>query len=232
MNPQSLPWRDAPLHAVTFDMDGTLLNSGDFGVVAITRAFESLIASGRLPGLSAAPEAALIRAQIGKPPSDFYRELLPPALIERAPELHHQTTLHEREFLTTGIGKLFEGTLEVLETLKQAGLRLALVSNCSQPYMDCVVEQFGLDRWLDFRACVGDRAVPGRNKMALVGAAQAAIGSKRGVMVGDRVHDAEAAHANGMWFIGCSYGYGEAHEFTSASAMIDDIRHLPGLLGL
>lgn len=230
MNQQTLPWRDAPLHAVTFDMDGTLLNSGDFGVVAITRAFESLIAAGRLPGMTAAPDAALIRAQIGKPPSDFYRQLLPPALIERAPELHHQTTLHEREFLTTGVGRLFEGALDVLDTLKQAGLKLALVSNCSQPYMDCVVEQFGLDRWLSHRACVGDKSIPGRNKTSLVGQAQRELGSSRGVMVGDRVHDAEAAAANGMWFIGCSYGYGEAHEFKTAHAMIHDIRELPGLL--
>lgn len=220
------------LEVVVFDMDGTLLNSGDFGVVAITRAFESLIASGRLPGLDTPPGADLIRAQIGKPPSDFYRELLPPALIERAPELHHETTIHERAMLTTGAGRLFDGTLDVLETLKRADLRLALVSNCSQAYMDCVVEVFGLERWLDHRDCVGDKSIPGRNKPTLVGKALITVGASRGVMVGDRVHDAEAAAANGLHFVGCTYGYGAADEFADAVALIDDIAELPALLGL
>ena len=49
-------------------MDGTLLNSGVFGVSAITRAFEKLIGAGRLPGLACPPQPEAIRAQIGKPP--------------------------------------------------------------------------------------------------------------------------------------------------------------------
>lgn len=224
------PWTGQSLDIAVFDMDGTLLNSGDFGVIAITRAFESLIAAGRLPGLAVAPAATLIRAQIGKPPSEFYRALLPPQLQERAPELHGQATIHEQEFLRTGIGQLFDGTLDVLRALKQRGLKLALVSNCSQPYMDAVVEAFALDELLDFRDCVGDKSIPGRNKTALVGKALATLGASKGIMAGDRYHDAEAAKANGLWFIGCTYGYGEAQEFEGAAATINDIRKLPGLL--
>ncbi|MBX3459281.1 MAG: HAD family hydrolase [Planctomycetes bacterium] len=226
----SYPWHHEQPEAVVFDMDGTLLNSGDFGVVAITRAFESMIAQGRLPGVDAPPPPQAIREQIGKPPAVFYRELLPDTFQHVHAELHHQTTLHEREFLTTGVGNLFEGTLEVLQALKASGLRLALVSNCSRPYMDCVVEVFGLDRWLEHRDCVGDKSIPGRNKSALVGQALQAMGARRGLMVGDRVHDAEAAQANGLWFVACTYGYGRDEEFASAHARINDIRHLPGLL--
>lgn len=224
------PWHIDKPEAVVFDMDGTLLNSGDFGVRAITRAFETLINAGRLPGMVAPPPAQAIRDQIGKPPSVFYRELLPESLQHMHTELHHHTTLHEREFLSTGLGNLFEGTLDVLEALRQSGLKLALVSNCSQPYMDCVVEVFGLDRWLDHRDCVGDKSIPGRNKSALVGKALQRLGATRGLMVGDRVHDAEAAQANGLWFVACTYGYGRAPEFESAHARIDDIRELPPLL--
>jgi phosphoglycolate phosphatase-like HAD superfamily hydrolase len=226
------PWIANRPQVICFDMDGTLLNSGDFGVIAITRAFASLIASGSLPGLKEPPPPAKIRAQIGKPPAVFYKELLPENLQERAHELHLETTRHEREFLTTGLGKLFEGTLDVLDTLKRAGFKLSLVSNCSQAYLDCVSETFKLMRWLDWAACVGDKSIPGRNKSNLVGLGLRELGVTRGIMVGDRVHDAEAAHANGLWFIGCTYGYGERAEFESAQALIDDIRELPGLLGL
>jgi adenosylhomocysteine nucleosidase len=217
---------------VVFDMDGTLLNSGDFGVIAVTRAFETLIAAGRLPGLASPPAAALIRAQIGKPPSVFYRDLLPHELQGVAGELHTQTTIHEREFLANGMGQLFDGALEVLDQLKRAGLKLALVSNCSKPYMDWVVEAFRLDRWLDHRDCVGDKSIPGRNKPALVGAALRALGVSRGFMVGDRFHDADAAKANGLSFIGCTYGYGTREELGEATAWIGDIRELPRALSL
>ena len=226
------PWTTNRPQVICFDMDGTLLNSGDFGVIAITRAFEALIGAGRLPGMEAAPPAQKIRAQIGKPPAVFYKDLLPQSLQERAHELHLETTRFEREFLTTGLGKLFEGTLDVLDSLKRAGLKLSLVSNCSQAYLDCVTETFGLMRWLNWAACVGDKSIPGRNKANLVGQGLRELGVTRGIMVGDRVHDAEAARSNSLWFIGCTYGYGERAEFEGAHALIGDIRELPGLLGL
>lgn len=226
----SYPWSTTSPEVVVFDMDGTLLNSGDFGVLAITRAFEALIAAGRLPGLASPPATQLIRDQIGKPPAVFYAELLPESLKHAAHELHLESTVHEREFLTKGMGHLFEGALDVLDALKRSGLKLALVSNCSQPYMDCVVDVFGLDRWLDHRDCVGDKSIAGRHKSALVGKALQALNVSRGLMVGDRFHDAEAAQANGLWFVGCTYGYGQAAEFGTAHALIDDIRALPALL--
>ncbi|MBV6516892.1 MAG: Phosphoglycolate phosphatase [Planctomycetes bacterium] len=219
-----------PLEVACFDMDGTLLNSGVFGVRAITSAFESLIAAGRLPGLKQPPAPELIKAQIGKPPSLFYRDLLPAALQERAHELHAQTTRNELAALADGSGGLFDGTLDVLDTLKQRGLRLMLVSNCSQAYLDGVVATFQLTRWLDYAQCVGDHPEAGRNKVSLVGAGLRLLNVRQGVMVGDRIHDGEAALANGLSFIGCTYGYGKSDEFKDAAALIDDIRQLPGLL--
>ena len=225
-------WIENRPQVICFDMDGTLLNSGLFGVLAITRAFEALIAAGRLPGLAEAPSPDLIKAQIGKPPSVFYRDLLPPALQERAPELHTQTTRNELAALAEGSGGLFEGTLDVLDMLKKAGLKLMLVSNCSQAYLDGVVSTFKLMRWLDYAQCVGDHPPEDRTKTSLVRAGLNQLGVSRGAMVGDRIHDGEAAQANGLWFIGCTYGYGQRAEFASAKALINDIRELPGLLGI
>jgi len=225
------PWLREKLEVACFDMDGTLLNSGVFGVLAITRAFEKLIAAGRLPGLACPPQPEAIRAQIGKPPAVFYKDLLPPALQERSHELHKQTTANELAALADGSGGLFEGTLEVLETLRSSGLRLMLVSNCSQEYLDGVVSTFRLGRWFEYAHCVGDHPPPGRTKSSLVAAGLKQLGVKRGVMVGDRIHDGEAAEANSLWFVGCTYGYGKPEEFAHASALIDDIRRLPEVLG-
>jgi phosphoglycolate phosphatase len=220
----------AAVEVVAFDMDGTLLDSGDFGVLAVSRAFEVLIAGARLPGLRSPPDPAAIRAQIGKPPDQFYREWLPEDLRGRAPELHARAMEFEREFLRTGLGQLFEGAAEVLDTLKARGLKLMLVSNCSRPYMDWVVETFALEEKLDYRDCVGDKSQPGRNKSTLVAQGLERLRVRRGVMVGDRHHDAEAARANGLAFIACTYGYGTAEELAGADAHLHDIRELPALL--
>lgn len=209
-------------------MDGTLLNSGDFGVRAIRLAFEQMIALGDLPGLAQAPCDDLIRAQIGKPPHEFYRDLLAPGSQHLAAHLHSIAGANERAFLKQGTGKLFDGALDVLRDLRGRGLKLLLVSNCTQDYMDAVVETFLLDALLDFRSAVGRD--PQRTKAGELGRGLAEVGATRAIMVGDRHHDGDAARANGAWFVACTYGYGKPDEFKGADAMIADIRHLPALL--
>lgn len=222
------PWTGKQLDCVAFDMDGTLLNSGDFGARAIQLAFESMMGAGELPGLEAPPTQEAIRHQIGKPPYAFYAELLPEPLKHKAMDLHRAASANEKKFLKEGSGKLFEGAREVLAELKARGLNLLLVSNCSQDYMDAVVDTFNLDALLDFRAAAGrseDVSKPGELKRGLN-----ELGMQTGVMVGDRIHDGEAAQANGLWFVGCTYGYGSREELAGADALIDDVRDLAALL--
>ncbi|MCB9893397.1 MAG: HAD family hydrolase [Planctomycetes bacterium] len=224
----AFPWMGKQLDCVAFDMDGTLLNSGEFGARAIRLAFESMMAAGELPGLDAPPTEDAIRAQIGKPPYVFYAELLPEPLKHKAMDLHRAASANEKQFLNDGSGKLFDGGRDVLVELKGRGLKLLLVSNCSQDYLDAVVETFVLDELLDFRAAAGrsqDVSKPGELQRGLN-----ELGLKTGIMVGDRVHDGDAAKACGLWFIGCTYGYGPRTELSSADALVDDIRQLPPLL--
>lgn len=222
------PWTGTHLDCVAFDMDGTLLNSGDFGARAIHLAFETLMAAGDLPGLDAPPDEAAIRRQIGKPPYIFYAELLPQPLKHKAMDLHRAASAVEKAFLKDGSGRLFEGAREVLAELRASGHKLLLVSNCSQDYMDAVVETFALDELLHFRAAAGRS-----REFTKAGELQRGletVGAKTGVMVGDRIHDGEAAMACGLWFVGCTYGYGPAEELAEANARINDIRELPKVL--
>lgn len=215
------------ISAVGFDMDGTLLNSGTFGVTAIQRAFADLIAEGRLPGVSEPAAADAIRAQIGKPPWEFYRSLLPEVLHERAGELHHRATIHENAMLRSGDGHLFDGVTDVLTMLKEEGRKLLLVSNCSQAYMDTVVEVHGLDAWLDYRACVGD--TPGKTKSGLLAKGLAEVETLTGaVFIGDRKSDSDAAHDCGIEFLGAAWGYAEAaSEFPPDARVLTDIQQVP-----
>jgi phosphoglycolate phosphatase len=222
------PWTGKSLDCVAFDMDGTLLDSGDFGVRAILLAFDELIVAGQLPGMDVPPSPDAIRGQIGKPPPLFYEELLPATLKHKAKVLHRIAGENERTALRDGTGRMFKGARDVLAGLRARGLKLLLVSNCSQDYMDAVVEAFTLDKLLHFRAAAGrDKSV---NKTGELGRGLSELGCKTGVMVGDRVHDGEAARANGLWFIGCTYGYGSCEELAGADTLIDDIRKLTAIL--
>jgi phosphoglycolate phosphatase len=222
------PWTGKPLDAVAFDMDGTLLNSGIFGVRAIELAFEELISEGVLPGVEAVPGADAIRGQIGKPPIEFYAGLIPIELAYRARDLHERASYHERRLLGDGTGRMFEGARELLDSLRDRGLKLLLVSNCDTGYMDSVAEAFALDDVLHFRAAAGRSADV--NKTGELRRGLQTVGAKTGIMVGDRFHDEEAARDNGLWFVGCTYGYGARHELESADALIHDIRELAALL--
>ncbi len=51
------------------------------------------------------------------------------------------------------------------------------------------------------------------------------------LMVGDRHHDIDGACANGVAAIAAAYGYGDAHEFTRASAIIDHAGALVHAIG-
>ncbi|MBZ0135525.1 MAG: HAD hydrolase-like protein [Planctomycetes bacterium] len=222
------PWTGNSLEAVAFDMDGTLLNSGIFGVRAIELAFEELIADGVLPGVEAVPGADAIRGQIGKPPIEFYAGLIPDNLAHRARDLHERASHHERSLLRNGSGRMFDGARELLVGLRERGLKLLLVSNCDTGYMDSVVETFALDDVLHFRAAAGRSADV--NKTGELKRGLETVGAKTGIMVGDRFHDHDAARANGLWFVGCTYGYGGRNELAGADALIDDIRELTNLL--
>lgn len=222
------PWKRTRLDAVAFDMDGTLLDSGDFGVRAIRMAFETMIAQRKLPGVSAPPADEAIRRQIGQRPHEFYRDLLPIHLHHNAIELHAIAGMHEKAALRQNTGKLFAGAREVLAGLHGRGLKLLLVSNCTQDYMDAVVQAFKLDELLHFCSAVGRD--PGLNKSIELGRGLRKVGAANAVMVGDREHDAQAARDCGVWFIACTYGYGKPEEFAGAQAKIGDIRELPALL--
>lgn len=216
------------LEFVGFDMDGTLLNSGGFGVAAIVKAFDRLIAEGVIKQLSKAPKDAHIRAQIGKPPHEFYQSLLPEADKPAHKELHHWASIYEREYLKDGTGQLFEGAREVLVLLKEQGIKLLLVSNCGEVYMEAVVEAFALDELFDYRAPAGRS--PDVSKTGELRRGMTELAVTQGVMVGDRVHDLEAANACEIGFVGCTYGYGHKSEFIGVKSLIADIRELPDQL--
>lgn len=213
---------------VLFDMDGTLSRSERLALDAAERGLERFyLEAGER---AEAPARDRIRGMIGLPSSEYFAGLLPERLRGRWADVRRHVLALEIEYLREGRGGTFPGTEEVLDALRQSGLRLGLVTNAGRGYFRATCEALRLDPFFSVSLCIDD--APGGTKADLVRRAAAELGTRRGAMVGDKVWDIEAGRANGFATVGCTWGYGSPGELSGADAVIDDIRRLPAVLGL
>lgn len=180
-------------HPIIFDLDGTLLQTHYHSCHA---AHETLRALG-LPDVS----DALVMRHIGEPADVFLRALAPdyPDLAA----FEQQFDANERAALKQ-VGKLFGGVPELLQQLRERGCPLAICSNGSREYVETALTVTGIRTFFSRLACAGEYP----DKAAAVAAILREWDSKYAIVVGDRVHDMDAAKANGLPFIAAGYGYG------------------------
>ncbi|MDP8315299.1 MAG: HAD family hydrolase [Candidatus Celaenobacter antarcticus] len=211
---------------VIFDMDGTLLKSDTYAVVAVQNALKDMYKNHNISKVM--PSSELILSKIGQPSVQFYLDLLDEEHKHLIDELHTGIQDHEEIALKSGKGMLFPGTEETLVYLKQQGYRIGLESNCSMRYFSNVKSVFNLDKYLDISQCIGESE--GLNKISIISGFIKILKSKKAVVVGDRFYDVESGKANGCITIGCLYGYGKRDDFVDADFLIEDIRELKELL--
>lgn len=197
-----------PPDLVLFDLDGTLTDPAD-GIINCHR--WALEQSG-LPF----PADVDPRTVIGPPAEEAHRLLgVPPDRID-------ETTRRYRErFAVAGWldDTLYAGVAELVETLAAAGVRLGVATMKLEPFAVRVLERVGLAADLDVIAG-SDNARTRATKRAVIEHALENLdhGPDRTVMVGDRRHDIEAAHAVGLTSIGVAWGFGPVEELMAAGA--------------
>ena len=181
--------------AVFFDLDGTLLETHRHSCRA---AHETL----RALGLPDVPDALVMRL-IGEPADVFLRSIAPGYsdldAFERLFDANEQAALKQ-------VGTLFGGVPELLRQLAERGYQLAICSNGSREYVETALTVTGIRANFSRLACAGEYP----NKAAAVAAIICEWNSDLAVVVGDRVHDMEAASVNGVPYIAAAYGYGGA----------------------
>lgn len=179
--------------AILFDLDGTLLQTQ----IHSCRAAHETLRALHLPDVS----DEFVMRQIGEPADVFLRAIAP-----GYPDLAAFEALYdanEREALKQS-GKLYNGVPELLAELQQRGYQLAICSNGSRDYVESALEATGIRRFFSRLACAGEFS----DKTEAVGAIIREWNSDISVVVGDRVHDREAAEQNSLPFIAAEYGYG------------------------
>ncbi len=197
------------INLLIFDLDGTMLQSGDANLDAMKRAFSGM-------DLDIPIDIDDINIYLGRASNDFYKKILPP---EKIPYLNKIKDKVRDEYYTSFLkfGKLYPGVLETLDILKKRKYKMAICSNCSVKYLKAVLSVFKIKKFFSRIECTQKHQLA---KTELVKRIIKSLGSPKAAFIGDRSVDITAAGGNGILSVGALYGYGFG-EAASADITID-----------
>lgn len=198
--------------AAIFDLDGTITDSG--------------------PGIISSIRYALKKQGIEEPSEEVLRSFIGPPLREQfcsvfgltVEEGNEMVSLYREYYEDRGIfeNRVYEGVPEMLESLKEANLRILMATSKPEIYAKRIAEHFGFDRYFDF---IGGACMDGTRtdkyeviRYVLDRCSISEEERKRAVMIGDRSHDVIGAKKAGLNSIGVLYGYGSKEELEQAGA--------------
>ncbi len=182
---------------VVFDLDGTLLCTH----LHICKAVHDTLECLALPDV----EDETILSHIEKSTPSFLHAIAPTCRdFERLTFVFRKK---ERECLEKD-GRLFEGVVELLDTLNRSGFQLWICSNGSPEYISLALKSTKIEKY--FHGILSSRGYEGKEQILSEKMKDAV--SENIILVGDRLSDLVAAQKNGFPFIGAFYGYGSIEE--------------------
>jgi phosphoglycolate phosphatase len=202
-----------------FDLDGTLTDAGAGIIRSVQHA---------LTGLgSHVPEAADLRWCVGPPLQDSFAELLRTDDRER---IDRAIALYRERFATTGMfeNAVYPGVSDGLRRLRSSGHALWVATSKPHEFARTILAHFELRDAFDevygseFSGVHSDKRDLLRHVLSVERFAEPPW------MIGDRRHDVEAAHANGLRAVGVTWGYGSVDELQAAGAdvLVDSMQEL------
>ncbi|MFP4078586.1 MAG: HAD family hydrolase [Bacillota bacterium] len=205
-----------------FDYDGTLHDSLHVYAPAFRKAYQALVDHhGATPRIWPDEE---IQPFLGQTPGElwasFGREIGERAKNKASALISEQM----RQAIKKGEARLYDGALETLGKLKARGYTLVFISNCRQYYMHAHAKQFGLEAYFDRMVC--SETYPGIERKADVLARVMEDFPGKAAIIGDRWHDMEAGHENGLTTVAAAYGFGHSDELKDADHAIGTVKDL------
>ncbi|MBE9610724.1 phosphoglycolate phosphatase [Chitinilyticum piscinae] len=209
--------------AIAFDLDGTLVDS----VQDLARAANAMRAEMGLPAL----DPATVESYVGDGAASLVARTLRDSHAaefsgsedeKRAMELFNS---HYRAGLTIAT-KFYPRVQEVLHTLHERGVPLAIVTNKPERFTLPLLRELGVFEHFD-AVISGDTASDKKPSAApiLLAAERLGVPVEGLLMVGDSKNDILAGRNAGCPVVAVSYGYGEV-ESLGADAVIHDFRDL------
>jgi len=189
------------VNLIIFDMDGTIIASLPVVYESIKRAFKKL---GWTVNFSAEEINQFFGVTTASTTGGLYEFITPPDSHLSVAEVREKVR-HEYQDAFREMAQPFPGVKETLATLRQRGYKLAQYTNASTAYLDTVMSSLQIRDYYDYIECIQDNNL---TKLQLVRKIRDKFGGLTVAVVGDRVHDIEAARETDSLSIGALYGYG------------------------
>lgn len=206
-------------NAVLLDLDGTLLDT----VTDIADAGNAMLAELQLPTVT----EATVRSYVGKGSENLVMRLLAHHSIDAAPgstPLRQALDLFYQHYrrLNGARTQIYPEAKEGLQMFRDAGLKMAVVTNKPEEFTHTLLTRTGLREFFDIVVC-GDtceRKKP--HPMPFIHACeQLDVAPADALVIGDSINDAQAARAAGIPVLIVPYGYNEGLDVHSLD--VDDI---------
>jgi len=205
---------------IIWDFNGTLLDDLPAAMAAVT---DMLRARGG-PDMTAAWYYSLVEMPIIR----FYQKI--PLLAEVPFDILTQEFNDGYVRHQDRIG-LAAGALKALSALDSAGVRQSILSSFEQSRIEGWLGRFGIASFFDAVLGADDLRSEGKIHRARSWAEAIGLDRVRTVLVGDTVHDWEAAEALGVRCVLVSYGHQRREDLAVCGVpILDDLSALPALL--
>ncbi len=209
---------------ILFDLDGTL----DDPFEGITKSVEYAMKK-----FGVESDREKLKCFIGPPLTDSFMSYFGLDLQNAKLAVDY----YREYYRPTGIFEvsIYEGIPELLDRLQKAGCELLLATSKPIIFADMILEKFDLKKY--FAATFGselDGTRVKKDEVIAYALENYQIDKSCAIMVGDRRHDVEGAHKNGMPCIGVTFGYGERDEHIACGAdfIVDSVSELEKLLNV
>lgn len=180
-----------------FDLDGTVLNTGEGITKGVTHAIRVL----GLPDLTDEEKAMFV----GPPMRGSYKKYC--GLSDE--EAEEALRVYREYYSETGLYEfyVYEGMEELLIQLTKMGVEIILATLKPTEYAEKMLQRAGLTKY--FKEIIGATMDKSRDSKAkIVECALSLAKDKNAVMIGDTKFDVEGAKENGIPTIGVLYGFG------------------------
>ena len=195
---------------ILFDLDGTIIDSGEGVTNAVAYALEKL-------GIEVKDKNDL-KCFIGPPLLESFKEFY---------GIEGEDALRAQEYYREVYGskhllenEVYDGIPELLERIKASGRKLVVTTSKPEKYALQIAKHFDFEKYFDLIAgadLLGKRS----NKAQVLEYALDQLGNpdrSRVILVGDRKYDCDGAAAFGISTIGVLYGYGSEEELREHGA--------------
>lgn len=217
---------DSPrFDGIIFDMDGTLWDAVDSYAAVWNITMEKFPETRRR---SAPVTRARLMELMGKPLPEIIRALFPALDAAARQDFIRELEACEREHMPRLGGKLYPGVPESLRALKEAGVKLFMVSNCGPDGLPMFLSFTGLGPFMTEHLSYGST---GCEKDVNIRTLIERYKLKRPLYVGDTLSDLAATRKAGAAFAWAAYGFGgPAFPASQADLVLDSAADIAGLL--